>query len=223
MSAPGDRSRRGAAPAAVQDWSPSLQKARIYETMLLDIVLGELAPDARLDEGELAARYEGGLAGVREALGRLALEGLVVRRPRVGTAVAPLELVDMREAEEARGLIEPSCAALAAERATEAEIDGLSVIFDGAEAAVHAGDNRVLVAMDQRFHAAVAQAGHNGVLERIVKRLQMRSARYWLSTGEPAKPGEDIAAVDRHRRVVERIRARDTGGARRAMAATLVD
>lgn len=223
MSAPPGRSRRAAVPAAVQDWSPTLQKSRIYERMLLDIVLGELAPDARLDEGELAVRYEAGLAGVREALGRLALEGLVVRRPRVGTAVAPLAAVDMREAEEARGLIEPSCAALAAERATEAEIEALSLIFDGAEKAVRAGDNRVLVAMDHRFHAAVAQAGHNGALQRIVKRLQMKSARYWLSTGEPAKPAEDLAAIDRHRLVVERIRARDVCGARQAMAATLAD
>ena len=58
----------------------------------------------------LARRYGGGLAGIREALARLALEGLVVRRARVGTSVAPLDLAGAREAFEARCLIEVHCA-----------------------------------------------------------------------------------------------------------------
>lgn len=217
------RPLRAPAKAAVQDWSPTLQKSRVYEQILLDIVLGELAPEARLDEAELGVRYGSGLAGVREALGRLALEGLVVRRPRVGTAVAPLDPADMREAEEARTLIEPSCAALAAERASEGEIEALWAIFEGAEPAVRARDNRALVAMDRRFHAAVARAGHNGALERIIKRLQIKSARYWLWSGAQAADADQLAAVERHRAVIDRLRARDASGASSAMAATLVD
>lgn len=213
----------GNAAVIVQDWSPSLQKTRVYERMLLDIVLGELQPDARLDESELVERYEAGLAGVREALGRLALEGLVVRRPRVGTVVAPLDPVEMREAEEARTFIEPPCAALAAERATEADIAVLSAVFDGSAQAVRARDNRTLVAMDQRFHSAVARAGHNGMLEHIIKRLQLKGARFWLWTGSEASDGDQLAAIERHVAVIEKIRARDPEGARTAMAATLVD
>lgn len=206
-----------------QEWSPKLQKTQVYERMLLDIVLGELAPDLRLDEAELVQRYEAGLAGVREGLGRLALEGLVVRRPRVGTVVAPLDIREMREAEEARGLIEPSCASLAAQRASEAEIDALSAVFEGAEAAVKARDNRTLVAMDQRFHSAVAQAGHNAMLERIIKRLQLKSARYWLSAGGEASDADQLGAIAKHLAVVDCLRARDSEGAQKAMAATLVD
>ena len=59
------------------DWAPGLQKAKTYEQLLLDIILGVLPPGAPVDERKLAARYEVGLAGVRDALGRLALEGLV--------------------------------------------------------------------------------------------------------------------------------------------------
>ena len=72
-----------------EDWSPELQKARVYEQILLDIILGELPPGGRLDEQALVRRYDAGLAGVRDALGRLALEGLVIRRARAGTNVAP--------------------------------------------------------------------------------------------------------------------------------------
>src|SRR5439155_1943548 len=97
--------------AVFPEWSPDLLKARVYERILLDIILGELPPGGRLDEQDLARRYGAGLAGVRDALGRLALEGLVARRARAGTSVAPLDLLEVRQAVEARRLIEPHCAA----------------------------------------------------------------------------------------------------------------
>ena len=74
----------------IEDWSPELQKSKAYEQILLDIILGALPPNARLDEQGLAERYGVGLAGVRDALGRLSLEGLVQRRSRSGTTIAPM-------------------------------------------------------------------------------------------------------------------------------------
>src|SRR5580658_3839799 len=140
------------------EWSPDLLKARVYERILLDIILCVLPPGSRLDEAELARRYDAGLAGVREALGRLALEGLVVRRARAGTTVASLDLLEVRQAVEARRLIEPHCAALAAVNAGPDDIARLRGAFDGADAAVRANDAVSLVGMDQRFHEAIARA-----------------------------------------------------------------
>ncbi|RZI72771.1 MAG: GntR family transcriptional regulator, partial [Rubrivivax sp.] len=77
-------SRDNDAGTRLDDWSPRLLKSRLYQDLLLDIIIGNLAPGAQLDENVLAQRYGGGLAGIREALTRLALEGLVVRRARVG-------------------------------------------------------------------------------------------------------------------------------------------
>src|ERR1700749_5262880 len=90
----------------LDEWSPRLLKSRLYQRILVDIIIGALAPGEQLDENALAKRYGGGLAGIREALARLSLEGLVVRRARVGTSGAPLDLVGAREAFEARWLIE---------------------------------------------------------------------------------------------------------------------
>src|ERR1700760_1555877 len=132
-------------------WSPELQKARVYEQILLDIILGELPPGGRLDEQSLVRRYGAGLAGVRDALGRLALEGLVIRRARAGTTVAPLDIIEVRQAFEACGLIEPHCAALAATNADAEEIAFLAHVFDDGEDAVRRRDHRALVAMDQTF------------------------------------------------------------------------
>ncbi len=55
------------------DWAPELQKAKTYEQLLLDIILGTLPANALIDERKLATRYGVGLTGVRGALGRLAL------------------------------------------------------------------------------------------------------------------------------------------------------
>ena len=80
-----------------------------------------------------------GLAGIREALARLALEGLVIRRARVGTMVAPLDLMEAREAFEARALVEIECAGLAGRFATPSRsIAAIRATLDDGEDAIAA-------------------------------------------------------------------------------------
>jgi DNA-binding GntR family transcriptional regulator len=220
--APNDQAARPAEPALrrdFDDWSPALQKARVYEQILLDIILGELAPGARLDEQALTRRYDAGLAGVRDALGRLALEGLVVRRARSGTTVAPLDIIEVRQAYEARALIEPHCAALAAAHATRDDVAALITAFDGADEAVRRRDSRALVAMDQRFHLAIARASQNATLARIILPLQHKMARVWVYSMNDDTEEETLDEIRRHRAVTDKIAAGDVEGARAAMAA----
>ncbi len=199
-----------------QDWSPELQKARVYEQILLDIILGELAPNARLDEQDLARRYQAGLAGVRDALGRLALEGLVVRRARAGTTVSALDVVELGAALEVRQLLEPHCAALAAVHATPDDLAALEHAFDGGEAAVRSRDCRALVAMDQQFHAAVARAGRNATLARILIPLQHKAARYWVYSMGADSEEERLSEIERHRELARQIASGDADAARLA-------
>jgi DNA-binding GntR family transcriptional regulator len=203
------------------EWSPDLLKARVYEQMLLDIIVGALAPGSRLDEQALAVRYDGGLSGVREALGRLALEGLVVRKARAGTTVALLDLLEVRQAVEARRLIEPYCAALAALNATSQDIARLKAAFEGAEDAVRANDAMALVGMDQRFHAAMARASRNITLARILIPLQHKAARFWVYSMGPDTEAERLGEIALHLQVIDAIAQRDPDGARAAVLRTL--
>lgn len=199
------------------EWSPDLRKARVYEQILLDIILGALPPGGRLDEQSLTRRYEAGLAGVRDALGRLALEGLVVRKARAGTSIAPLDLLEVRQAVEARRLIEPHCAALAAMNAGADDIARLRGAFDGAEDAIKAHNTVALVRMDQRFHAAIAQASGNLTLARILIPLQHKATRFWVySMGADSETGR-LQEITEHLRVVDFIAARDPERARDAV------
>ena len=203
------------------EWSPDLLKARVYEQILLDVILGELAPGSRLDEAELTRRYDAGLAGVREALGRLALEGLVVRRARAGTTVAPLDLLEVREAVDARRLIEPHCAALAAANATDQDIVRLRGAFEGAGEAIANRDARALVFMDQRFHAAIARASRNITLARILIPLQHKATRFWVYTMGPDTDEGARAEIARHDAIIDAIAARDPERTKAAVLRTL--
>jgi DNA-binding GntR family transcriptional regulator len=203
------------------DWAPDLMKSRAYEQILLGIISGDLAPGERLDETGLTQRYGVGLAGVRDALGRLALESLVVRRPRSGTTVAPLDLKEVDQVFEARRLIEPHCAALAAEHATAEEICTIRGIFVGAEAAIERNDSLALVAMDQRFHAAIVHASRNPTLARIALQLQHKASRFWIFAMENDTPAARALEIQQHRILADFIAKRDAEAARSHMMTIL--
>jgi DNA-binding GntR family transcriptional regulator len=205
------------------DWSPRLLKSRLYGQLLVDIIVGRLTPGERLDERILAKRYGGGLAGIREALARLALEGMVLRRARVGTMVAPLDLLEAREAFTARALVEIECAGLAARLAKDADIASMREALQRAETAIAKHDVRGLAAMDEAFHVAIAQASHNRILAKMVTTLHHQTARFWLNImGEPSAE-ESRQALAQHQALVDSIVRRDIAGAREAMREALGD
>ena len=166
----------------------------------------------RLDEQALVRRYGGGLAGIREALARLALEGLVQRRARVGTLVAPLDLIEAREAFEARALIEVECARLAGRsRPATRRSPPSAPPWKAAKRQCADNDARALAAMDEAFHVAVASASDNRTLAKMVTMLHHQTARFWLNTmrapsagGKPAGAGRASRLGRRHRRAAIR-------------------
>lgn len=219
MATPSERD----AGTRLDEWSPRLLKSRLYQRILVDIIIGTLAPGEQLDENALARRYGGGLAGIREALARLALEGLVVRRARVGTAVAPLDLMGAREAFEARRLIEVHCAGLAAAHASDEEIAGIRATLDDGEAAIQDNDQAALAAMDEAFHVAVAAASGNRSLAKMVVTLHHQTARYWLYAMRGPASDDGMAALNEHRGLAEAIASRDIERARAEMLKVLGD
>jgi DNA-binding GntR family transcriptional regulator len=195
------------------DWAPGLQKARVYEQILFDIILGELPPMHVLDEKALAVRYAAGISGVRDALGRLALEGLVVRRPRVGTVVAPLDIREIEQAFEVRHMLEGRTAALAARNAKAQDTAAITKAFDGAEAAIAASDFRTMLSMDRVFHRAVAFATNNLPLARFVVSLQNVATRFWIWEMEKQSPEDQLKDVTLHRALGAAIAAHDPDAA----------
>ncbi|HEX4741467.1 MAG TPA: GntR family transcriptional regulator [Caulobacteraceae bacterium] len=221
-------SPRPAAPAAGAEvladlgvWPRNLQKAQAYEQILMDIILGHLPAGARLEERSLARRYGAGLAGVRAALNRLALEELVVRKARSATLVTTLDLEEVRQTFEARRLLEPHCVALAAGRNCSAEVAALRRAFDGAHEALEVGDRKSVVLMDLRFHAILARSSGNCVLARLLIALQHKAARFWAHVLASTAPDTSLAEIAEHLAIVDAIERRDAEGAREAVLRVL--
>jgi DNA-binding GntR family transcriptional regulator len=215
------KSVQQSASQRLDEWSPTLLKSRLYGQLLVDIIIGRLPPGERLDEQALTHRYGGGLAGIREALARLALEGLVQRRARVGTIVSPLDLIDARDAFEARALIEVECARLAALKAGPQEIAAIRAALAGGEEAVRRNDSRGLAAMDEAFHVAVASASGNRTLAKMVTLLHHQTARFWLYAMRAPQPEESLKALKEHLTLADAIAAHDAMLAQRLMREVL--
>ena len=94
---------------------------RAYEMIETRIVALDLEPGQVLSESQLVEELGIGRTPVREALQRLAAEGLVVVMPRRGVMVAEINIAKQLQLLELRREVERLCACKAAQRATEAE------------------------------------------------------------------------------------------------------
>jgi DNA-binding GntR family transcriptional regulator len=185
------------------------RRADAYERILLAIILGELEGGAKLDERHLVKDYKLGQAAVRDALFRLALEGLVERHARVGTRVADLSLKALQDVFETRIVIESYAAALAAERATPEDIAAIRATHEGHAAAVKARDVRQLVLIDMAFHGAIAKACRNAEIERTLIRLHNSAARFWCLGLNRTSEEDMLRQGKAHLAIVDAIETRD--------------
>jgi GntR family transcriptional repressor for pyruvate dehydrogenase complex len=135
---------------------------------------GELLPSRK----ELATQFGVGIATIHEAIKSLDAVGLVESRPGKGTWVSLSALdsvihpsmilnrfgtIDLRSVYEARMALEVALAELAAQKATEEEIEQMMADLDAAQKVI--GDDAEFVRVDWDFHMTVAQATHNVLLQ----------------------------------------------------------
>jgi len=202
---------------------------QVSQLLLQEITSGALPKDRALpNEWELAERFGVSRIAIREAVKVLASRGLVSVRQGLGTFVNDVQdwkILDpelllatrknqtMAELIQARQIIEPGFAAIAAVTATPEELEAIrAAIADEGEA-----DNihRVVLA-DRDFHRSIAEATHNAVLV-----LVMNSLNLLMNESRRSIASQDIAyskrSISDHRRIYEAIAARDAEAAREAM------
>ncbi len=188
------------------------------------IVSLELAPGAVIDEPELMERLGIGRTPVREALRRLAHEGLVEVYPRRGMFVTGVDVRELTRLSEVRAVLEPEAARLAAERATEADRAAIGELLE--ELAAGGRDDRELMELDERIHGAVYRAAHNDLLEATLSQYYVLALRIWsmaLGSVYENRAHELEEAVDAHRVLLEAIRDGDGPRAAETMRAHVQD
>lgn len=150
-----------------------------YQQLEERIVTLRLAPGAVLSEQSLSAELGIGRTPIREALQRLAREGLVVVLPRKGILVADTDPRKQLLVLEVRREIERLLARAGAVRAKEVERTRFREIADGMEAAARSSDDIAFLRFDREMNALLADAAHNEYAARTMRFLNGHSRRFW--------------------------------------------
>lgn len=193
---------------------------------------GQLPPDTRLpSERQLALELGVSRPVVREALRALIERRLIVVEPSRGAFVRrdtaarryqPLDVeyrrrgTTARNLSEARQMLESEAAALAARRADEDDLATLRTAVDRLESSPTPLDR---VRNDLAFHAAMAAASHNPVIETMFASIQGLTVELMVRSAGDAEVVRRSAPF--HRQIFEAVAARDPEAARAAMQAHL--
>lgn len=202
---------------------------QIIDKLASMIADGVLKPGDKLPpEPELMKQFGVGRSSIREAVGALALIGLITVRPGHGTHVAvpsehahtkPIGFMmgigrdKVRELVEARIELEQVIVKLAAERATEEDIADIREQHLDLKASLK--NRRRTIQADLSFHTALAKASHNSVLTRFLAEMR-QPMKHWMEQKAKYDWGYD-KVYEQHDAIVMAVEARDGEGAQAAM------
>ncbi|WP_457662284.1 FadR/GntR family transcriptional regulator [Sinorhizobium medicae] len=199
------------------------------------VVGGEFSVgDTLPGDTDLAARFNVSRTVLREAMKTLAAKGLVVPRARIGTRVLPKahwNLFDsdvltwhfgagvdekfLRHVSEVRLALEPYAAALAARRASDADIARMMRLAVAMGDAGHSP--HTLAQADLEFHLRLLEASLNPFMRTVGSLIEAALIGVFQLTSPTADETEIDRVAIAHIRIVEEIRRRNEDGARRAM------
>jgi len=179
----------------------------------------ELRPGDKISENETAQRYGVSRTPVREALQRLADEGLVEIFPQSGTFVARIPFEELPEAMVIRKALENTTVTMAASRASRSQILTLASVIEQQREAAEANDASAFHRADELFHAKLAEiAGYPGIW-RLVLQVKTQVDRFRRLT--LVLPHRMAAVIEEHEKVLRAIERSDPQAASAAMMAHL--
>ncbi|HEX9010782.1 MAG TPA: FadR/GntR family transcriptional regulator [Holophagaceae bacterium] len=226
------------------EFSP-IKTKRLYEEIVEQIkrllTEGTLKPgDRLLPERDMAEQFKVSRASVREAIRTLEMLGIIDIRPGEGTFIRDTEtdaiirplamflaverssLLDMFEM---RRIFETATARLAAQRATQEEVDQIEAMLENMRERLNVQDPARGEEFDAAFHYAVAEATHNSLLTKLFKTVSEEFAKAnSVARRQLYQSGEENAQriIDQHTEILEAIRAHSPEAAASAMHAHLV-
>ncbi len=194
---------------------PRTAAESVYRMLRDEIVWLRRAPGEPIAEMEIAAAHRVSRTPVREALLRLAAEGLVDTVVKSGTFVARIPLAALPEAIVVRKALEDVTARAAAERARRSDVTALRALIERQQEAAATDDRLAFHRADEAFHAAVAAAGGYPGIWTLVQGVKTQVDRYRLLT--LPQPGRMPRVMREHAAVVDAIERGDPDAAARAM------
>ncbi|EJJ24850.1 GntR family transcriptional regulator [Rhizobium sp. CF142] len=179
------------------------------------IVTLALAPGALVTEKQLIDLAGHGRTPVREAIQKLAWQGLIVVKPRVGLQIAEIHAEDHANVMQVRRKLEPVAAALVADAANEEQRTRLGACARAMEECAVSGDVAGFFAADKAFDEILEDACPNSFMTSALGAVQTHSRRLWYSTANPERMDRSISL---HVAVIRAIHQGEVEQARETMA-----
>lgn len=195
--------------------TPSLAE-EAYLALHRRIVRGQLPPGELLLEPALCEELGISRTPLREALKRLAVEGLVVMPRNRRARVAPIDAQELEHLFEVEAGLESLAASLAATRMTNAELKRLESLQERLERLLEKGDRNAYFELNQRIHGLIVAGAKNPVLEETHRGLlgRLERARYLALD----RLGRWEESTQEHHEILEALKARDGERTRRLLA-----
>lgn len=188
---------------------------QIQSILESEIFSGELPPGSRLDEVELARRFQVSRTPVREALRHLASAGLVQIRNRQPALVIALSAHRLIEMFQVMAEMEALCARLAARRISASQLAELKAVHELLIGISRTDEVESFYEVNRRFHELIYAASQNEFLAEQTAALRNRIGAYRrIVTNRPSRRRDTI---EEHAEVLRSIAAGDEEAAANAM------
>jgi len=190
--------------------------AKVYKQLREDILRMDLEPGQPLDEVGLAERFALSRSPIREALVKLAGEGLVHVLPNRSTIVSPINFLDLPRFLDTLDLMQRATHRLAAENREEGELEGMwrarTAFLEGAHMSINTNNSIPHIDRNYDFHMAIAKACRNPYLYRFYGQLLDEAKRLGHLRFKFKKMTNRLTPEEldqQHRQMVEAIERRD--------------
>jgi DNA-binding GntR family transcriptional regulator len=201
--------------------TPTLVES-VAEAIRESILSGRFAPGDRLVEAELARELHVSRGPIREALGLLGKDGIVVHEPRRGKFVQALTPRLIDEVYSLRLLLEPFAAERVIEQLDDEGRGQLKAALANIAEAASAGDERLLAQADVAFHDLLYELADHDLLQRAW--LENIAGKLRLVSNITTRSLAELEDAERnHRRLLEPILAGDVATARRRIEEHISD
>jgi DNA-binding GntR family transcriptional regulator len=184
-----------------------------YQLIRADILTCKFMPGEQVAQAALVEKYQFGTTPIREALQRLAQEGLVRSIPRFGYEVSHITLADVEEIYELRAEIEPGAARLAALRATAQQMEAITTSADFTYTYGDRESYTRFLGLNARFHNDIATASGNRRLADLVASVLDELLRVFHLGLDLKDSAEEMRA--QHLALVQALANRDASQAER--------
>jgi DNA-binding GntR family transcriptional regulator len=189
---------------------------RVHDHLREEILAGRLPAGTELQEVALAAELGVSRGPLREAIGRLAAEGLVTVRPRRGAVVRSLSKQEFLEAYQVREALEMMAVRLAVPRLEQVHFDRLEALVDQMQQHAEKENVQAFFEANGQFHAELFAASGNGKLLELYRQLLGQMGRYRMRS--VALRGSLQRSVAEHKAIIRAARKGDVERAVRLMS-----